>query len=256
MWNERIISRYLARMSRSVEHVVAKLHGHNDYTRFIIIGNARTGTNYLRHGLNTSPDARVGYEILSSDFRKPGEDIMSIINRYFVKERNSVSAIGFKILYFHLSEDEWDLLSQLNNIRFIHIRRVNKLRTIVSYEIAKRTNKWLSYNKYKNLDGLNRIRMPIANIISELNAISNYESLINRIIDSDNMIEVFYEDLLTDPISNFNKVGNYISIDNIRPDLIRINRQNPQPLSQLVVNYDEVQTVLADTEYAKYLCHQ
>jgi hypothetical protein len=45
----------------------------------------------------------------------------------------------------------------------------------------------------------------------------------------------------------------YLGVNGIDPDKIRLKKQNPESLEQLIVNYNEVEAVLKNTPYSEYL---
>jgi len=67
------------------------------------------------------------------------------------------------------------------------------------------------------------------------------------------MLEVVYEELVQSPRNVFATVGAYLGVDDIDPGKIRLKRQNPEGLAQLIVNYDEVESLLKNTGFSKYL---
>jgi len=48
-------------------------------------------------------------------------------------------------------------------------------------------------------------------------------------------------------------VGAYLAVDGIDPGRIRLRRQNPETLRQLILNYDEIEAALQNTRFAGYL---
>ena len=66
-------------------------------------------------------------------------------------------------------------------------------------------------------------------------------------------IEVVYENLVTNPLEEFNRIGAFLNVADINPVKIILRKQNPEKLSELVVNYSEVAQLLATTKYAYLL---
>ena len=55
------------------------------------------------------------------------------------------------------------------------------------------------------------------------------------------------------PDEVFATVGSYLGVNGLDPGKIRIKRQNPETLQQLIINYDEVEARLQNTRFAEYL---
>ena len=67
------------------------------------------------------------------------------------------------------------------------------------------------------------------------------------------VLEVVYEELVQSPPAIFKSVSAYLGVDGIDPNKIRIRRQNPETLQQLIINYDEIEAALRNTRFAEYL---
>ena len=67
------------------------------------------------------------------------------------------------------------------------------------------------------------------------------------------VLEVVYEELVRSPKSVFESMGAYLGVDGIDPGQIRLRRQNPETLQQLIVNYDDVEAALQNTRFEEYL---
>ena len=57
-------------MSNRLQRTYFRLFGHQIDQRFAIVGNARTGSNYLLDGLKTSPSIRMYHEIFADHNRR------------------------------------------------------------------------------------------------------------------------------------------------------------------------------------------
>ncbi len=117
--------------------IYLNLFGHRNYNRFAIIGNARTGSNYIFIGLENSNHIRMYHEVFAIRNRKlAGKDFNQIFPMMFRKEDKNIKAVGFKLFYDHLTKDEWEKFLLYKDLKIIHLTRENCLRTIVSLDIA------------------------------------------------------------------------------------------------------------------------
>ena len=139
-------------------------HQHSGgYTRFVILGHARTGSTLLAQAINSHPRIMCFGEVFNwvhhyVDFALDGYDDSNIDdfnlrkndpaaflqNRIFCQPPGMTSAVGFKLHYFHCSPP-WgfttllDHLAQDKGIRILHLQRRNMLRSLASEKIAAAT---------------------------------------------------------------------------------------------------------------------
>ena len=172
----------------------------------------------------------------------------------FQKESRSIKAVGFKLFHEHLTRDEWEKLLSHKHIRIIHLTRENRLRTIVSLDIAFKTGQWgVSANDNDKQLVEKRIILDTSKSIDRLDQIQDYERFTRDRIKDRHILEVVYEKLTTKPREIFQYIGKYLGIDDIDPSKITLTKQNPESLEQLIVNYDEVYELLKNTKYAPHL---
>lgn len=225
--------------------------GHQQYTKFVIVGYSRTGSNFLYAGLASCKEVKMYHEVFADHNRKNGESFDHVFNMVFNKQPSQVSAVGCKIFYFHLTEEEWKRFIDKEGFKIIHLVRNNKLRTIVSLDIAFKTDQWSS-----NEDTLitnKRIRLDNTTIKKRLESIVQYEQLTrNRFVDRA-FLEVSYEELVNYPSKVFNKISKFLNISCVDVSAIELRKQNPDALKDLIENFEDVVNALKGTEYEKYL---
>lgn len=245
---DRVSSVYTSALQRSY----FRLFGHPVDQRFMIVGNARTGSNYLLDGLKTSPAIRMYHEIFASHNREVGKDFEKILSTIYHYESRSTQLVGFKVFYNHLTDEEWRKLAAHKDLKVIHLTRRNRLRTVISLEIAFKTGRWTNA---RNSTGPKekRITLDPLKLLKRLEQIEDGEAATrNRFCDRP-LLEIVYEELVRSPRDAFASVSAYLGTGGIDPGQIRLKRQNPEGLAQLIVNYDEVETVLKNTRFAEYL---
>jgi len=229
--------------------------GHRNYKRFAIIGHSRTGSNYLFVGLQSSKCVRIYHEVFAKRNRKiAGKEFDMIFPMLFRKESRNIKAVGFKLFYDHLTIAEWEKFLSHKYLRIIHLTRDNRLRTIVSLDIAFKTDQWsVSANDKDKQPVEKSISLDTSTLIDRLEQIQDYETFIRDRFKDKYILEVVYEQLTTKPEETFQYIGGYIGVDDIDLSKITLTKQNPESLEQLIVNYDEVYALLKNTRYAVYL---
>ena len=117
--------------------------GHDNFVRFIVLTRSRTGSNLLLSFLNSHPNIFCESEIFA---KLDGANPISRLLAVFAKQPRHIRAKGFKIFYYHpldaKADELWRVLEQRNEIRVIHLRRENILRTLLSRKIASIRGSW------------------------------------------------------------------------------------------------------------------
>ena len=238
--------------TNTMERGYFRLFGHAVDQRFAIVANARTGSNYLLDGLKSSPYIRMYHEIFASHNREVGKDFEKILSTVYQYESRLTRLVGFKIFYNHLTEDEWNKLVTYRDLRIIHLTRKNRLRTVISLEIAFKTGQWTQSGGSEKPKE-KRVTLEPLKLLKRLEQIEEGEAATRARFCDRKMLEIVYEDLVRSPDDMFGYVSTYLGVNGLDPGKIRLKRQNPESLSQLIVNYDEVESVLRNTRFEEYL---
>lgn len=236
----------------TLQRAYFRFFGHQVYQRFAIVGNARTGSNYLLDGLKTSRAIRMYHEIFASHSREIGKDFDKILSTTYRYESKSTRMVGFKVFYNHLTEDEWKRLVAHDDLKVIHLTRQNRLRTIISLEIAFKTGQWTRAAKSGGPKE-KRVILDPSKLLKRLEQIEEGEAATRSRFRDRQILEIVYEELVRAPYETFESVGAYLGVHGIDPGKIRLRRQNPESLAQLIVNYDEVKSALQNTRFAEFL---
>ncbi len=245
-------------LNESYENTILRgyfgLFGHPVANRFAIVGNARTGSNFLLDGLKTSSCIKMYHEIFAEHHREKGKDFEKILSVLYQKHDKSISIVGVKLFYNHLTEDEWQKFLSHKDFKIIHLTRQNRLRTIVSLEVAFKTGQWTKSNKSVAAGPVDkRITLDPSNLVQRLAKLEADEKLAREQFKDRPILEVVYEELVSQPISTFQRIGEYLGVSDIDPGKIKLTRQNPESLERIILNYDDVFRALSNTSYSRYL---
>lgn len=238
--------------TNTFERAYFRMFGHRIDQRFAIIGNARTGSNFLLDGLRTSPAIRMYHEIFASHNREIGKDFDKVLSTIFKYESQDTRMVGFKVFYNHLTNEEWERLVDWKDLKVIHLTRRNRLKTVISLEIAFKTGQW---TKAGHSGGPKEkgVRLDPQKLIKQIEQIEEGEGSIRARFRDREILEVVYEELVRSPHQAFASVGEYLGVDGIDPDKIRLKKQNPEGLAHLIINYDDVVKALKNTRFAEYI---
>ena len=246
------IKKSSTRQLRELVYLWGSIFGQRAFERFAIVGYARTGSNFLAAGLDSSVSTRLHKEIFAAHNREIGKDFEKILAKLYQKQPRSVKVVGFKLFYYHLTEEEWEKFLLPDDIQIIHLTRKNILRTIVSLDIALKTNQWhTSFFRLKSAG--KKTRLDTQHLLDRLEEIRVYEEITRTRFKDRGLLEIVYENLVRDPEGEFKRLEKYLGINDIDPNRITLRKQNPEKLSVLIENYDEVSQALADTKYAYFL---
>lgn len=224
------------------------LFGGRDYIPFIVLSRSRTGSTYLLDLIRSNSQVVVRGEVFRRRGLLPHWVLLKVI---FGNYPSSVSAVGFKIFYYHPngSNDEtiWQLLKALPEIRVIHLVRRNVLRPVVSRHLATARKSWAMTKSSV------QVQRPIvidpAKILDELRAMRALEAKRLALFESSQVLEITYEGLVSQPQKTIADVGGFL---NVKLNMGRsdLQRQNPGSLRDILANYAEIKSVLSQSEFA------
>jgi LPS sulfotransferase NodH len=232
------------------------LFGHAVDSRFAIVGNARTGSNFLLDGLKTSTHIKVYHEIFADHHREKGKDFEGTLSVLYQKQDQSITAVGFKLFYNHLTDAEWLKFQSHKDFKIIHLTRQNRLRTLVSLDIAFKTGQWTkSKNSVAARAVDKRIALDPSTLLQRLTKLEADETLARERFQDRPVCEVVYEDLVSRPMQVFHEIGEYLGVSDIDPAQIKLTRQNPESLERIILNFEDVRRALSNSSYSEYLAN-
>ena len=192
-------------------------------------------------------------EIFALNQRELGKDFEKILAKVYYKQKFSVDTVGFKVFYYHLTDEEWEKLLSNKELKIIHLTRKNRLRTIISLDMAFMTNKWSSEGLENKNNHKKKVVIDTNTLLTRLEEIENYESIMRARISNHKVIEIEYETLTTNPDYVFSQLGEFIGVNDVDPKRINLKKQNPGKVEDLVENYAEVFNILESTKFSSYL---
>jgi LPS sulfotransferase NodH len=272
------------------------------YVRFLIIGDARTGSTLLVDALQSSPAIvcfaelfNVGVDFVPfgvegyDNFDQRQRELRDrdpqsfLATRIYSRHSDDVRAVGFKLLYGQALHNPGLMESLLadRELHVVHLNRRNVLRLLVSRKIARttgvyveRTRAWNDRGRLQNiarhplqaLGRLPKVASRIANkrkvdrigksvhvSAEELERFS-LEHAIRfeanaQTFSNHNVLNLDYEDILSDRDAVFARTQKFLGVEpvELEPSL---RRQNPEPLRDLVANYDHLKRELRNSPLA------
>ncbi len=267
-----------------------------DYTRFIVLGGGRTGSNMLAQALDSSPCITcfgeifnrqidfIGFNVAGYD-NYSGDDIalrdrdleQFLRRRIYCPHPRGTSAVGFKLLYVHV----WGfrgLLDRLladTDIRVLHLRRRNLLRMLISTRIAQKTGVWIEQPRLTPANLRTALRHPMRVIarlrrplrrpnasqikvtVTEQQCLRFFSRIEETVGHFDRFFAdhpkhtLFYEDMVDHRDDVLARAQEFLGV-RPAPLTVGTRKQNPEPLQELIANYDELRRAFRDTDYAAF----
>lgn len=227
---------------------------HADFQRFMVLSRSRTGSNMLLSFLNSHPNIHAEGEVFN---RLNGRNYREILSRVFADQPPRILAKGFKIFYYHPLDDDscaiWQDLEALDNLRVIHLKRKNILRTLISRKIAGYHDVWVD----KATDGNDNVcrRKAVSFSPKELRRgfeqTRQWEASGAQRFAGHPLISVYYEDLVRQPEAVFSKITDFLGVAYVQPKTA-LKKQNPERLRDLLVNYGELKEAFSGTEWQDF----
>ena len=239
-------------------------------TKFIIISTQRSGSSLLVTTLASHPEVQCLREIFLEENLYPNSYstywTSSVRNRlmhflcrdksvdsYLVKisaEARGAAAFGFKFMY---SQDkllpqvmEW---AEREDVKVIHLIRANVLKNRTSRLVSRFRNLAHSTDRVE----VCRISMETKRLKEKLDAMSKQIDQYRSRLSHLQYIEVTYEDLVTNQAYELKRLLEFLEmkvVPGLSSDLVKVN---PDNVSEVIENYDEVVRALTGTKYEQFL---
>lgn len=275
MFNEPEIQHKLKKLKSVVADIALEhnlVTGHRDYTKFIILSRSRTGSNLLTNLLQSHQNMRLFYELFSKNY-KP-KKFWEFINQdfkklYQIKQDNPViflnrlvfrempkyiSAVGFKLFYYHAQKEKeraiWNYLKDSQEIKIIHLKRKNILKTYVSQQTAFKTGDWVSKGKLKPIDCF-PINLDYNLVLKAFEQTRQKEREAEKFFGEHQVINIIYEDIVKDYAKETKRIQDFLNVD-YQPLYIFTRKQSKKSLAEQIHNYEELKVKFSNTPWEEF----
>jgi LPS sulfotransferase NodH len=190
---------------------------------------------------------------------------VSYVSRCF-KRVGRESAVGIKVLYYHVGErygrkwgadglpDAMDFLVSQRDIRIIHLKRRNRLKSLTSMRVAAGTGKYLATSDVGDQTERGdsaRIRLTPDECEEEFRQVQRWEKRFDDAFQDHKLLEVYYEDLVAQRQAECDRILDFLGVAR-RSLVTRMTKQRKSTLSEVIENYDDLKKHFAGTEWADY----
>ncbi len=244
------------------------LPGDSDYVRFVCIGYARTGSTLLMRSLDNHSRI-VGFgEIVKNIDRYPQhyhefENNQALFERdpvrflqtmVFRKYPPPIAAVGFKIFYHHAPREAawgrgvWDYLLGQPELRVLHLKRRNKLKTLLSEKQAGETEEWIKYSGDKEPAA---VAIAPAEAEAFFERLAAWEAEYDALFAGHSHCEVVYEQLTRDLPGGLRQIQAFLGVpqEDVHPGTEKRPRRT---LAAQIANYAELKAHFGATPWAEF----
>jgi len=249
------------------------LSGQRCYHPFIILGRGRTGSNFLASLLRSHGHIVTFGELFNQvrpnhilwefpGYRSSHDDcvlrrtdaVAFIERRVFGAQPVGVSAVGFKLFYYHARDNAWQViwpyLQARQEVRIVHLTRRNLLRTFVSERIAKQTRVWSirdDIQAHRNVS----VELDHAELELAFSATRAQEQSCAEYFAGHPVLELTYEALATNTTHEMERVQAFLGVAP-RLLLAETRKQARMPLAHMVTNYPALKERFASTPWGGF----
>jgi LPS sulfotransferase NodH len=246
------------------------LYGQTDYAKFVVLGRSRVGSNLLRGLLNAHPHVAAFGEIFRADncldwdhtgyFQSRAaqallqqDPVRFLDSKVFGRYPASIRAVGFKLFYYHARDGRkasvWEYLRGRTDLRIIHLKRRNVLRTHLSRQRAAVTDQWV--NTSGQPDNAVVVRLNYEECLRDFVQTRAWEEQCDRDFADHPIFQVEYENLVGDYGAETRSLQAFLGLEPcaVTPSTFQ---QTRQPLSAMIANYAELREKFAGTQWAEF----
>lgn len=250
--------------------------GTRQYTKFIILGTGRTGSNMLVSALGQHSNSVVYGEIFNNT-RHDRLSFGNIIHLPYIRHQTAIkvredfpvqfledcifrvfhrdtAAVGFKFFYWHCQEDHWrcvwDYLKGKKEVKIVHIKRKNKLKTLVSLKLAQKSKQWIQ--KYPGEKKNNvTISLEFDKCLKIFNDWTEKEKFYDHYFADHPMREIIYESLCENYEKEMEDIQSFLGLKPFRLMPLTM-KQGGRRLNNVISNYSELKEQFKHTEWKSF----
>ncbi|MCB0121524.1 MAG: sulfotransferase [Caldilineaceae bacterium] len=244
--------------------------GSSTYTRFIVLGRSRVGSNFLVSLLNSHSRIKALGELLRDPANRtldippslqsisllvstPTNPVRFLQRAVFRTYPKHIAAVGFKVFYYHAQGEQWKsvwpYLREQQAIKVIHLKRRNILKTHLSRQRAALSDTWVNTNG--SSEGRGAIELSYDECVAAFTTTRAWEEQYDCFFADHPKLELFYEQLAEDWAGEMGRVQEFLGVE---PERLTPTtyKQSTQPLAQAIANYGELKARFQSTPWATF----
>ncbi len=241
-------------------------------TKFIVLSTQRSGSTFLVTSLSSHPRIHCYEELFLHTNHDPEAYLTyrtanmgrrlthlfqrkQLIDKYLLDiyspNGNNTQAVGFKLMYPQIRQlpEIVDLVKE-QNIKVIHLIRQNTLKVIASHQAAKKRK---LYHITRPLDCISKVHLTPRKVKSSLVYLTQQVQMYRQVFANNPYLEVTYESFVANRDYETQRILKFLQIEPFVPLTSPLVKINPESLSDLIENYDEIVRILRGTTFEHLL---
>lgn len=244
--------------------------GSSTYTKFIVLGRSRVGSNFLVSLLDSHSHVRALGELLRDPANRsvdippslqsipllvstPTDPVRFLQRALFRTYPEHIAAVGFKVFYYHAQGEAWKpvwtYLREQQAIRVIHLKRRNILKTHLSRKRAALSDQWVNTNGHRESSGA--VELSYDECLTAFTTTRAWEEQYDQLFADHPKLELWYEQLEQDVVGEMERVQHFLGVVP-EPLTAATHKQSTQPLATAIANYHALKAQFQDTPWAAF----
>ena len=146
----------------------------------------------------------------------------------------------------------WNDLLYMKDLRVIHLKRRNMLKTLVSAKIARMQDVWKSSKASASHGAQEKaVTFTVEELEKGFKKFRALEENGENVFSKHQCVNIYYESLVENPEFEFKRITGLLQVTDIKPST-GLRKQNPERLSELITNYEELKVAFAGSEWESY----
>lgn len=143
----------------------------------------------------------------------------------------------------------WEYLAADKELKVIHLKRNNKLETLVSLKTAFVTNQWMSWRPATT--STTYLELDVEECSRYFSKIDAYESDYAQLFAGHDMLELSYETMIASQELTMQTICNFLGVT-AKPASTILKKQVTAPMKEVISNYPSLKQAFQHTKWASY----
>jgi len=230
------------------------------YTKYVVVCTGRTGSNMLMSLISSRDDVRAYWEFFYDKYKEhlseeEIKDGVAALEKVVYKNHpEEVKAAGFKFIYDHVNlpytngHGVLDYLRKNKDIKVIHLKRRNILRTYLSHEMAFKHNKWHAFKDEDRLKEDDKIEIDFEACLEYFLNISREEAHFDGFFSDNPKLDMYYECIVEDPQEETKRIQHFLGLKP-KPLSSTFKRLNHKRLCDTITNYWQLKSMFKNSRF-------
>lgn len=225
--------------------------------KFIVFFRPRAGSNLVVDLINSHPEVYCDGEIFGVGYvGKVLFPTLYLKGRWF--RANNKNVYGYKINHNQIINQGFDPKTFLSDLhqqdwKIIYTERVNSLRQAASFLIAEKRKEWVGTAENQLMG---KVPIDCHALVSKIERLEKAISLEKELLAPFPYLHLAYEtDLLSaeQHQATFDRVFEFLGLESLPVKTKRVKTAASHNLADVIENYDEVESFVSQTKFAKFL---